>query len=101
MGIADQRPVLVTIEGAENSAPVYAVSLVTNSQPEGRAFLAITLEQHGTNEAVRKARNTITTDFTGEHKAVPIRLELAGDQPVRELQPIATGNLLDTEIQPL
>jgi predicted molibdopterin-dependent oxidoreductase YjgC len=101
MGIGDQLPVLVTIEGSEDSRPMYAVSLVTDSQPEGRAFLAITLEQEGTNEGVRKARHTITNDFTGEHKAVPIRIELAGEQPLRELQPVATSNLLETEIQPL
>src|SRR5205814_6896091 len=44
MGIGDQMPVQVTLEGVGASDPVYAVSLVYDRVPEGRAFLAVTME---------------------------------------------------------
>jgi hypothetical protein len=56
LGIGNQTPVQVLVEGVVDSAPVYAISLVYDRIPEGRAFLAMTLEQSGTNKAVREAR---------------------------------------------
>jgi predicted molibdopterin-dependent oxidoreductase YjgC len=105
MGITDMMPVHVMVEGAaDSSEPVYAVSMVYDSIPEGRAFLGISLEQAGTNEAVRKARHMIMADNSGARKAVPVRVEAApsrsGDT-LREFQPVATANLLDTNVQPL
>lgn len=101
MGIADQVPVQVTIEGADASNPIYAVSLVYDRVPEGSAFLAITLEQAGTNLGIREARQQVQS---GERKAVPIRVQLAphmAPKPAGELQPVATGNVLDSGAQPL
>ena len=101
MGIADQVPVQVIIEGIDASDPVYAVSLVYDRMPEGRAFLAITMEQAGTNRGVREARQAIQD---GERKAVPIRVRPAPNmsrRPVSELTPVATANVLDTGRQPL
>ena len=97
MGIADQVPVNVLIDDAPNSEPVFALSQVYDKVPEGTAFLAMTMEQAGTNTGVRTARNTIATDATGEKKSVAIRV-----QPVQpatggldELQPTGTGILLN------
>jgi predicted molibdopterin-dependent oxidoreductase YjgC len=103
MGIDDEVPVKVTFEGGDEFEPVYAISLVYDRVPEGTAFLAITLEQAGTNPDVRKARHAIMSDFSGERKSVPIRVQVApdrGGQPIRQLQPTATANVLDTTIQP-
>ncbi len=101
LGITDQAPVQVTIEGMSNSEPVYAVSLVYDRVPEGSAFLAITLEQSGLNPAIRQARHAISTDG---RKSIPIRVQPAphmSQRPASELQPVATGNVLDTRVQPL
>ena len=101
MGIGDQVPVQVTMEGADASDPIYAVSLVYDRVPEGSAFLAITLEQAGTNRGIREARQIIQS---GDRKAVPIRVQLAphmAPKPAGELQPAATRNVLDSGVQPL
>jgi len=69
--------------------------------PEGSAFLAITLELAGTNRGVREARYHIQS---GAARAVPIRVQPAPNVTIRgldELQPVATGNVLDTGRQPL
>ena len=68
MGITDQVPVRITISGAPQSDPVYAVSKVYDGVPQGTAFLAMTMEQSGTNAAVRYARHMITNDGTGTKK---------------------------------
>jgi predicted molibdopterin-dependent oxidoreductase YjgC len=111
LGIGDLMPVQVEVVGAADSAgaadaagTIFAVSLVYDSLPEGRAFLGITLEQTGTNEAVRNLRHMIMTDNSGERKAVPVRVTAAPNragESLRELQPVATANLLNTDIQPL
>ncbi|MFL5734332.1 MAG: molybdopterin oxidoreductase family protein, partial [Chloroflexia bacterium] len=101
IGVGDQQPVQVTIEGVDDARPIYAVSLVYDRMPEGRAFLAITMEQGGTNRGVREARQAIQD---GERKAVPIRVQPAPHMsrgPVSELTPVATGNVLDSGRQPL
>ena len=101
MGIGDQMPVQVTVEGVDASDPIYAVSLVFDRVPEGRAFLAITMEQAGTNRGIREARQAIQD---GERKAVPIRVQPAphmAQRPASELSPAATANVLDTGRQPL
>jgi formate dehydrogenase major subunit/formate dehydrogenase alpha subunit len=100
-GIGDQTPVLVTAENMDNSEPVYAVSLIYDRMPEGRAFLAITLRQAGTNPAVREMRRALSN--YGGLSAVPIRVEPAPHITASraELQPAATGNVLDTRTQPL
>jgi predicted molibdopterin-dependent oxidoreductase YjgC len=101
LGITDQSPVQVIFEGAEDSDPTYAITLVYSRMPEGSAFLAITLELAGTNRGVREARYHIQS---GAAKAVPIRVQPAPNVTIRgldELQPVATGNVLDTGRQPL
>ena len=103
LGIGDQVPVRVTVEDLENAEPVTAVSLVYDRIPEGTVFLAMTLEQAGTNRAVREARYWLMNSH-GSNRAVPVRVEPApgrGDQSMRELQPPATANVLNTTIQPL
>lgn len=77
MGIADQVPVQITIQGAPQSDPVYAVSRVYDGVPQGTAFLAMTMEQSGTNAAVRTARHTIANDGTGTKKSVEITVQPA------------------------
>jgi formate dehydrogenase (NADP+) alpha subunit len=103
MGIGNVVPVQVTIEGAPDAEPVYAISLVYDRVPEGTAFLAITMEQAGLNSAVRAARNTIMTDTTGGKKAVPIRVQAAPHllRDMEELQPAGTGNVLNPGMQPI
>jgi predicted molibdopterin-dependent oxidoreductase YjgC len=101
LGIADQMPVQVTIQGMDNAEPVYAVSLVYERIPEGRAFLAFTMQQAGTNRSVREARRRIQA---GPTKAIPISVQPAPHMtvgPASELQPVATANVLDTGRQPL
>lgn len=102
LGIGDQTPVLVTMDGMEDT--VAAISFVADNVPEGTAFLAITLRQGGTSETVRKMRHTITSDLSGERKAIPIRVQpvpSTDGRTMRDLQPIATANVLDTSRQPL
>jgi predicted molibdopterin-dependent oxidoreductase YjgC len=101
LGIGDQEPVQVSFEGEDNSVPTYAVSLVYDRIPEGRAFLAITLEQGGTNPAVRAARHALSNG-TGR-KSVAIRVQPAAHlrQSREQLQPVATGNVLDVRTQPI
>jgi predicted molibdopterin-dependent oxidoreductase YjgC len=101
LGIDDQAPVQVTIEGVQSTDPIYAVSLVYDRVPEGRAFLAVTLEQAGTNTGVREARHMLQS---GAARAVPIRVQPAPHirrTPQEQLQPVATANVLDTSSQPL
>jgi predicted molibdopterin-dependent oxidoreductase YjgC len=101
LGIGDQAPVQVTIEGVSSGEPIYAVSLIHDRVPEGRAFLAITMEQAGTNRGVREARQAIQD---GERKAVPITVQPAphmSRRPMSELAPVATANVLDSGRQPL
>jgi hypothetical protein len=96
MGIADQVPVNVTLVDAPDSEPVYAISQVYDKVPEGTAFLGMTMEQAGTNVAVRTARNTIATDTTGDKKSVAIRVQpLETGGGLDELQPVGTGILLN------
>lgn len=102
LGIVDQAAVQVTIEGIEGD-PTFAISLVYDRVPEGRAFLAITLEQTGTNRAVREARYALMNAYGDGAKAVPIWVRPApnmGNTPMRELQPAATANVLNPSIQP-
>jgi predicted molibdopterin-dependent oxidoreductase YjgC len=102
LGIIDQVPVEVTIEGVDNSDPIYAISLVYDRIPEGHAFLAITMQQAGTNRGVREARHVLTNG--GGQRAVPIRVKSAANVsrvPVSQIAPPATGNVLDVETQPI
>ena len=102
LGIIDQVPVEVTIEGVDNSDPIYAISLVYDRIPEGHAFLAITMQQAGTNRGVREARHVLTNG-SGQ-RAVPIRVKPAANVsrvPVSQIAPPATGNVLDVETQPI
>ncbi|MEO8286705.1 MAG: molybdopterin-dependent oxidoreductase [Chloroflexota bacterium] len=104
MGIDDQVPVSITVDGVDNSEPIFAVSLVYDRIPEGTAFLAMTMEQAGTNRAVRIARHTITSDTTGSKKSVAIQVRPApnmGNVRREELQPVATANVLDPGDQPI
>ncbi|MFL5735347.1 MAG: molybdopterin oxidoreductase family protein [Chloroflexia bacterium] len=101
LGIGHQLPVQVTFEGIESPEPIYAVSLIHDRVPEGRAFFAITMEQAGTSRGVREARQAIQD---GERKAVPIRVQPApqmATRPAQEIQPVATANVLDVGRQPL
>lgn len=103
LGIGNQVPVQVFMEGIEGSDPVYAISLVYDEAPEGRAFLGVTMEQAGTNRAVREARYAIMNGYGDGAKAIPIRVQAAtdiGSAPRRELQPPATANVLDPATQP-
>jgi predicted molibdopterin-dependent oxidoreductase YjgC len=97
LGIADQSPVEITIEGAPPSAPVYAVSQVYDRMPRGRAFLAMTMEQAGTNAAVRAARFGIAADSTGAKKSVPIGVKPAPHIKLDELAPMGVGMLTGGE----
>jgi hypothetical protein len=93
----------VTFEGGDNSEPVYAVSLVSDTVPRGTAFLAVTMRLAGTNPAVRQARYIIETG-QGGRKTVPVRVEPAPNvsiSPAHELQPAATANVLQPGTQPL
>jgi predicted molibdopterin-dependent oxidoreductase YjgC len=104
LGIGDEMPVLVTADGVEGGEPIYAVALVYDRIPQGRAFLAFTLEQYGTNATVRQLRHRIASDTTGGRKAVALRVQPAPNRTMdtmRQLQPVATANVLDTRIQPL
>jgi predicted molibdopterin-dependent oxidoreductase YjgC len=102
LGIRDQSAVSITLATQEATEPIYAVSLVMDNVPEGRAFLAMRLVQAGTNLALRTMRQIISADTSGDHKSVPIRVQPLPNAPdVRELQPVATGNLLDPTMQPL
>jgi hypothetical protein len=70
--------------------------------PEGTAFLGITMEQVGTNAAVRMALTQIMADQTGGRKTVAIRVKAAPHMARRsELEPVATANVLDAGLQPL
>lgn len=106
LGIMDLMPVLVTIEGegTEGAEPIYAVSMVFDREPQGRAFLAVTLEQMGTHKALRRVRHAMMSDLSGGRKTAAIRVQpvpgMEG-RTMRDFQPVATANLLDTEIQPL
>ncbi len=93
LGISDQMPVQVTIEGAPASEPVYAVSQVYDRMPQGTAFLAMTLEQAGTNAAVRAARHEIAADGTGTKKSMPITVTPAPNIRLDELTPMGAGIL--------
>jgi predicted molibdopterin-dependent oxidoreductase YjgC len=93
LGIADQSPVEITIEGAPQSDPVYAVSQVYDRVPQGTAFLAMTLEQAGTNAAVRAAKHEITADGTGSKKSVPITVKPAPHIKLDELAPMGVTML--------
>jgi formate dehydrogenase major subunit/formate dehydrogenase alpha subunit len=102
LGVENQVPVEITIEGAPASGPVYAVSLVYDRVPEGTAFLAVNMEQVGTNAAVRTAYTQIMADQTGGRKTVAIGVKPAPHMAAREeLEPVATANVLDTGLQPL
>jgi formate dehydrogenase major subunit/formate dehydrogenase alpha subunit len=104
LGIQDEMPVLVTADGIEEAEPIYAVALVYDRIPRGRAFLAFTLEQYGTNATVRQLRHRIASDTTGGRKSVALRVQPAPNRTLdsmREFQPVATTNVLDTRIQPL
>lgn len=103
MGIVDEMPVVVTVDGIDGSEPIYAVSLVYNRIPKGRAFLSFTLEQAGTNVAIRTVRNMLSSDVGGAHKSVAVRVQPAPNRTtdtMRNFAPVATGNVLDTAIQP-
>ena len=54
--------------GRSRSRPAYAVSQVYDRVPKGTAFLAMTLEQAGTNAAVRCRPVQISADGTGTQK---------------------------------
>jgi predicted molibdopterin-dependent oxidoreductase YjgC len=103
MGIADQVPVNVQIEGAPDSEPVLAISQVYDKVPPGTAFLAMTMEQAGTNAGVRMARHAIASDTTGANKSVAIRVQaVPGAAPSRqqdELMPAGTGIFLNPNNQ--
>ena len=72
---------------APQSDPVYAVSKVYDGVPQGTAFLAMSMEQSGTNAAVRSARHQITNDGTGTKKGVEITVELAPNVHMDALTP--------------
>ncbi len=97
MGITDQVPVRITISGAPQSDPVYAVSKVYDGVPQGTAFLAMSMEQSGTNAAVRSARYQITNDGTGTKKAVEITVQLAPNVHMDALAPMSAGALVAGE----
>jgi predicted molibdopterin-dependent oxidoreductase YjgC len=104
LGIVDEMPVMVTADGIDGGEPINAVALVYDRIPQGRAFLAFTLEQYGTNATVRQWRHQIASDTTGGRKAVALRVQPAPNRTVdsmREFQPVATANVLDTRIQPI
>jgi predicted molibdopterin-dependent oxidoreductase YjgC len=102
LGIDNQVPVEITIEGAPPSDPVYAVSLVHDRVPQGTAFFGYTMEQIGTNVAVRTAVTQIMADQSGGRKTVPIRVKAAPHMASRaQLEPVATANVLDPGLQPL
>ena len=103
MGIADQVPVHVQIDGATDSEPVLAIAQVYDQVPPGTAVLAMTMELLGTNDAVRMARNAIASDNTGGSKSVAIRVQLVpglgpSAQP-DELMPAGTGIFLNPKNQ--
>jgi hypothetical protein len=90
------------MEGVEGSEPVHAISLVHDRVPQGHAFLAVTMEQAGTNRGVREARHVLTNG-TGQ-RAVPIRVQPAPNMarvPVSQIPQPSTRNVLDTAEQPL
>lgn len=96
LGIGNEAPVQVMIEGEDNSNPIFAISLVFDLVPEGTSFLAINMEQSGTNPAVRAARHTITSDTTGSKKSVAIRMQPAPQviqQRIAEMEATAAGVL--------
>lgn len=93
LGIADQTPVEITVQGGPNSAPAYAISQVYDKVPQGTAFLAMTLEQAGTNAGVRTAKATIAADDTGTKKSVPITVKPAPNIKLDELAPMGAGML--------
>jgi predicted molibdopterin-dependent oxidoreductase YjgC len=95
MGIADQIPVQITIEGAPQSDPVYAVSKVYDGVPQGTAFLAMTMEQSGTNAAVRTARHMIASDGTGTKKGAEITVKPAPQVHMDSLAPMSAAGLLE------
>jgi predicted molibdopterin-dependent oxidoreductase YjgC len=102
-GIADQMPVHVQIEGSPDAEPVLAISQVYDKVPQGTAFLAMTMEQAGTNSGVRMARNAIASDATGANKSVAVRVQLAPSlapsaQP-DELMTLGFGILLNPKNQ--
>jgi predicted molibdopterin-dependent oxidoreductase YjgC len=97
MGITDQAPVQITISGAPQSDPVYAVSKVYDGVPQGTAFLAMSMEQSGTNAAVRSARHMITNDGTGTRKGVEITVQLAPNVHKDALAPMSAGALIAGE----
>jgi predicted molibdopterin-dependent oxidoreductase YjgC len=102
LGIANQMPVEITIQGAPAADPVYAISLVYDRVPEGTAFLAVNMEQVGTKTAVRAALLQIMSDQTGGRKTVALTARAAPHMAPRdELQPVATANVLDPGLQPL
>lgn len=93
LGIADQTPVEISFPGQSGSEPAYAISQVYDKVPQGTAFLAMTLEQAGTNAAVRSARHNIAADGTGTKKAVPITVKSAPHIKLDELAPMGAGML--------
>lgn len=103
MGIGDEMPVLITVDGMEGGEPIYAVSLVFDRISKGRAFITFTLEQAGTNSVIRRVRAMLSGEREGAHKTVAVRVQPAPNRSVdtmRNFVPVATGNVLDTKIQP-
>jgi predicted molibdopterin-dependent oxidoreductase YjgC len=93
LGITDQTPVEISFPGSAGSEPAYAISQVYDRVPQGTAFLAMTLEQAGTNAAVRAAKYSIAADGTGTKKAVPIMVKAAPHIKLDELAPMGAGML--------
>jgi predicted molibdopterin-dependent oxidoreductase YjgC len=104
LGIKDVAPVVVTLDGDEDADEVYAISMVTDRVPKGRAFFAMRLVQGGTSRSVRRMRYTIASDRSGERKAVALKVRPASQtegRTMRELQPAATDTHLEPSIQPI
>jgi predicted molibdopterin-dependent oxidoreductase YjgC len=102
IGVGDAAPVVVSLEN-ESGDDVYAISLVSDRTPKGRAFLAMRMVQAGTSPTVRQIRYTIASDRSGERKAVTIRVRQAAGtegRSMREVQPPATDNVLNPALQP-
>ena len=103
LGIGDVSAVVVNLDG-EDADDVYAVSLVVDNVPQGRAFLAMRLVQAGTSRTVRSMRHSISSDRSGERKAVALRVRAASEvegRTMRELQPAATDTHLEPSVQPI
>ena len=83
-----------------NSEPVLALSQVYDKVPQGTAFLAMTMEQAGTNSGIRMARSTIAADANGANKSVAIQVRLVpgmSDPQADALLPAGHGDSPEPE----